>query len=145
MALRRIILSLFVMVLLGPTLATAGDFVYWKIPSPQHGQTFSYGSENRRAWLQRGNHLGLFIEFTNDPYVDRVTPRQYDDFSFHFPNVTLGKDGRTFYYHPPQQKAVPVAMKHPGLFGDDIRLLPSASLVVDQPHGWLTLTLLVRK
>jgi hypothetical protein len=119
----------------------AAEAHLWEISSPEHEQTFAYGSERSRAWEQRGNHLVLFIHFTNDPYVNIDEPRLYDDFSFDFPNVTLGPDHRTFYYHPGKGTAVPVAARQPGLFGEEIRLLPSSFLVTNKPHGWLTLTL----
>jgi hypothetical protein len=124
-------------------LAHAGDRHVWQVSSPHHEQTFTFGSERNRAWVQRGAHLGIVIHFTNDPYVDRIEPRLYDDFSFDFPNVRLGKDGHIFYYHPSDGKAVAVAEKYPGLFGQQVRLLPSSFLVIDKPHGWLTLTLVV--
>ena len=84
--------------LLLPALASAHLVV---VSSPTHGQTFAYGSEQHQAWCARGpdRHLALTTEFTNDPYVDRNNPRQFDDFIFDFPDVRLGADGRTFYYH----------------------------------------------
>jgi hypothetical protein len=120
------------------------DHGYWEIPSPDHAQTFAYGSEEHRAWVQRGNHLDLIISFTNEPYVDRSEPRQYDDFSFNFPSVVLGDDARTFYEVREREK-IPVAVKHPGPFGPEIGLLPSTFLVIAKPHGYLTLILVVNK
>jgi hypothetical protein len=115
----------------------------WRIESPDHAQTFAYGSERHRAWAEEGrhNHLVLFLSFTNDPYVSSIEPRQYDDFTFSFPNITLGKDGRTFYYHA-HGRSIAVAEKRSGFLGiEEIRLLPSAALVIDKPHGYLSLSL----
>jgi hypothetical protein len=118
----------------------------WVVPSPNHGQTFAFGSEQHRQWITvgRDRHLALSVEFTNDPYVDRTEPRQYDDFIFDFPSVTLGRDGRTFFYHAPGGRLVPVAVRHAGLFGiEAVDLLPSATLVMHKPHGFVSLELVV--
>jgi hypothetical protein len=126
-----------------PAIASAHLYV---VASPTHEQTFAYGSEQHQAWVVRGpdRHLAVVTEFTNDPYVDRIEPRQYDDFTFDFPNVRLGADGRTFYYHTPGGKAVAVAERYNGFLGlDEVRLLDNAVLIIKRPHGYLTLTLLV--
>jgi len=130
-------------VLVVPAIASAHLYV---IPSPTHEQTFAYGSERHQAWVTRGpdRHLAVVTQFTNDPYVSLIEPRQYDDFTFDFPNVRLGTDGRTFYYHPPGGKSVAVAERYHGLFGlDEVRLLDNAVLIIKRPHGYLTLNLLV--
>jgi hypothetical protein len=120
---------------------------FWCVPSPDHEQTFAYGSEQHRVWAERGRdrHLAVLLDLTNDPYVDRDNPRQYDDFTFSFPDVTLGKDGHTFYYHTSDGRSIPVASKSPDFLGiNEIHLLPNASLKVDKPHGYLSLTLLIQ-
>ena len=133
--------------LLGCAMASthAGAHLYL-IPSPTHEQTFAFGSERHQQWLARGadRHLALATEFTNDPYVDRVDPRQYDDFTFDFPDVRLGKDGRTFYYHAPNGQRVAVAERHRGFLGlEVVALLPGSQLLMKSPHGYLSLSLLV--
>ena len=43
---------------------------FWRIASPDHEQTFAYGSEQRRVWAERGpgiRHLAVLLDFTNDP------------------------------------------------------------------------------
>jgi hypothetical protein len=116
----------------------------WAVTSPNHAQTFAYGSERHRAWMTVGRHLAVAVEFTNDPYVDQDYPRRYDDFTFDFPNVVLGADDHTFYYRPSgKSRAIAVATRKPGLFGEQVSLLPSSDLLEDAPHGFLTLTLLV--
>jgi hypothetical protein len=120
----------------------------YAVASPTHAQTFAYGSEQHQAWVARGpdRHLAVVTEFTNDPYVDRIEPRQYDDFTFDFPDVRLGADGRTFYYQPPGGKAMAVAERYNGFLGlDEIRLLDNAVLIIKRPHGYLTLNLLVNE
>jgi hypothetical protein len=88
-------------------------------------------------------HLAIAMNFTNDPHVDIVNPRQYDDFIFDFPDVVLGRNGRTFYYQPPgSAHPVAVAERSRGFLGDEVRLLPSAQLLVRAPHGYLSLILL---
>jgi hypothetical protein len=120
----------------------------WAVTSPYHGQTFAYGTEWRRAWATspRGNprHLLLFLDYTNDPYIDNSNPREYDSFSFDFPSVRLQPDGRTFSYLAPNGRLIPVALKSSGFLGiEEIRLLPTSELIIDKPHGYLTLTLRV--
>ena len=116
----------------------------WSIASPNHEQTFAYGSEQSRFWFAQGHdkHLAVLLHLTNDPYVDRNNPRQYDDFTFSFPGVNLGKDGVTFYYHAFDGRSIPVASKRPGFLGAE--LLPNAVLVINKPHGYLSLTLLIQ-
>ena len=116
----------------------------WLVPSPDHEQTFAYGTETNRVWAQRGRnrHLVVLLNYTNDPFVDRINPRQYDNFTFSFPDVTLGRDGHTFYYYASDGRSVPVASKRPDFLGiNEIKLLPNAVLVVNQPHGYLSLQL----
>lgn len=129
--------------LASPAAAFAHVYV---ISSPTHEQTFAYGSERHQAWAMRGpdRHLALNTEFTNDPYVDRSNPRQYDDFVFNFPNVRLGADGVTFYYHAPNGRRVPVATRHKDFLGiSEIHLLDGSQLYIKKPHGYLTLGLVV--
>ena len=113
----------------------------WEVTSPDHAQTFTFGSERHREWIVRGHHLGVMIHFTNDPYVTQTEPRWYDDFSFDFPAIR--RKGNTFYYRPAGHRPVAVATVRSGLFGDDVRLLPSSFLVVNKVRGFLTLTLIV--
>jgi len=118
----------------------------WRVASADHDQTFAYGSETNRVWAERGRdrHLAVLLSFTNDPFVDRMNPRQYDNFTFTFPAVRLGKDGHIFYYRTPDGHTVPVAEKRRDFLGiDEIKLLPNAALIVNQPHGYLSLTLAV--
>ena len=120
---------------------------FWRVASPDHEQTWVYGSEQRRVWAERGRdrHLEVLLDFTNDPYVDRTSPRQYDYFSFSFPGVTLGGDGHTFYYHAANGRSIPVASKRPDFLGiNEIHLLSNASLIVDKPHGYLSLTIVIQ-
>lgn len=116
------------------------------IVSPDHAQTFVFGTETQRAWTEIGPHkrLGLILHYTNDPYVDRDNPRRYDSFIFSFPSVELGADGRAFYYRAPGGHLVPVARKRPDLFGfDEIKLLPNARVEVNSPDGFLSVTIVV--
>jgi hypothetical protein len=122
----------------------AGSSRFYRVPSPDHEQTFSYGSESNRVWAQWGSdhHLALLLNFTNDPFVDRQNPRQYDNFVFSFPDVKLGRDGHTFYYHAPDGRTIPVAGKRPDFLGiNEIKLLPNAEVIIEKPHGYLSLTL----
>lgn len=116
----------------------------WQVVSPDHGQTFTYGSEQRRSWCTRNNHLAVLLDYTNDPYVDRINVRQYDYFTFGFPQIVLGPDKRTFYYHTPDGRSIAVAHKTNGFLGiEETKLLSNAYLTIKKPHGKLTLTLTV--
>jgi hypothetical protein len=138
------ILCLAAGLLLAVSSSRAQASQVWSITSPNHEQTFAYGTESHRSWSARGNHLLLFIDFTNDPFVDRGNPRQYDSFSFDFPQVKLQPDGRTFSYRAPGGRLIPVARRQPGFLGiEEIELLPTCDLLVVDPHGYLTLTLQV--
>ena len=141
------LLLLSVMVsLLGMSNAPAAPRHVWTVTSPDHEQTFSYGSEQNRVWATRGSdrHLAVLLTYTNDPYVSRTEPRQTDNFTFGFPGVTLGKDGRTFYLHTDDGRSIPVAVKREDFFGiDEIKLLPGAELIVRKPHGYITLSLVI--
>ena len=126
--------------------AQADSSHFWQVVSPDHEQTWADGMEQNRVWAERGRdrHLVVLMEFTNDPFVDRQNPREYDNFSFAFPGVTLGKDGRTFYYRTPEGRSIPIAAKRADFFGiNEIHLLPNASLIVHRPHGYLTLALAI--
>ncbi len=70
--------------LLVATIATARGEI-WKVGSPDHRQTYAYGSERHRQRLLLGKHLGIYMEFTNDPYVGWTETRQFDDFVFGSP------------------------------------------------------------
>jgi hypothetical protein len=140
---KSIFLMLGACFLAAPLAASAHAYL---IPSPTHEQTYAYGSERHQQWMTSGRdrHLALAAEFTNDPYVDRIETRQYDDFIFDFPNVRLGADGRTFYYRAPNGRSVPVAQRYSGFLGlDEVRLLDTSSLVITKPHGYLSLMLIV--
>jgi hypothetical protein len=120
---------------------------FWHVASPDHEQTFSYGTETNRVWAERGRdrHLAVLLNYTSDPFVDREHPRQYDNFTFSFPGVTLGKDGHTFYYHTSDGRSIPVASKRPDFLGiNEIHLLPNASLIIKKPHGYLSLSLVIQ-
>ncbi len=114
------------------------------VASPDHGQTWALGTETRRVWGQNGRHLVLYLDFTNDPYVDRENPRQYDYFIFTFPQVRLGASGHVFYCRQ-DGRSVPVAVKAPDVLGvTEVHLLPNAQLLIAHPHGYLSLALQVR-
>lgn len=140
-------LEMVALLLFNPTPARAYTQHVWELTSPDHNQTFAYGTEQNRVWVTRGKerHLALLLSYTNDPFVDRNNPRQYDNFTFNFPNVKLGSDGHTYYYRTPDGRSLPVAVKRSDFLGiDEIKLLPSSYLVIKKPHGYLTLTLVIQ-
>jgi hypothetical protein len=117
----------------------------WRLTSPNHGQTYAYGSEQSHTWKMwpPDNHLALCATFDNNPFAEGSNQR-FDNFLFHFPEVKLGSDGETFFYRPSKGLALPVAARRRGLLGiTEIKLLPTAFLQVRKVHGYLTLTLIV--
>jgi hypothetical protein len=120
--------------------ASATDH-FWKLVSPDHEQTFAFGTETNHVWRLWGGHLALLLTFTNDPYVSVDYPRRWDNFRFDFPNVRIGSDGRTFYYHTKGGRRIPVAIIRPGFLGEQVRLLPNATDVVSRPSGYITVYL----
>ena len=141
----RSVLALFVsLMLLNPAKA---DFPrVWTAESSDHGQTYSFGSEQSRVWTELGSdhHLAVYTTFTNDPYAEGSANRRYDYFTFNFPQVKLGSDGRTFEYHTREGREIPVALRKRDFFGiEEIRLLPSSSLEIRKKHGYLSLILVI--
>ncbi len=131
--------------IVGATGAQAAQERVWHIGSPDHGQTFAYGSEQNRVWHAwgRDQHLALQLDYTNDPFVSRSEPRQYDNFIFNFPNIRLGKFDQVFYLHTNDGHNIPVAAKQDALLGTEIKLLPTAQVIVRKPHGYVTVTIVV--
>lgn len=112
---------------------------FWQLTSPDHGQTWAYGTENNRAWKLWGGHLALLVTYTNDPFVDWQNPRQWETFRFDFPRVRIGSDGRTFHYHTADGRSIAVAAIRPGFLGiKEVKLLPNANAVVNTRGGYLT-------
>ncbi len=115
---------------------------FWELTSPDHAQTWAYGNETNRVWKDWRGHLALLLTFTNDPDVGWDNPRQWDNFRFDFPNLRLGADGRTFYYHTAEGRRIPVATRRPDFLGiDEVKLLPSAHAVISRPSGTITVSL----
>lgn len=117
----------------------------WAEISPDHGQTYAYGSVTAKSWHRVGSnqHLALYATFDNGPWAQGGGLR-YDYFTFNFPHITLGSDGETFYYTTSSGRKVPVAKIVNGfLWTKDIKLLPNAYLIIRKKHGYLTVTLLI--
>jgi hypothetical protein len=121
---------------------TADTAHFWQVFSPDHEQTYAYGTETNRFWKLWRGHLALFLEFSNDPAVDRNNPRQYDNFRFDFPTIRIGANGDTLYLHTEDGRRIPVASLWHDFFGfEEVRLLPNANVIVDRPHGYITVHL----
>ncbi len=117
---------------------------YWRITSPDHGQTYSYGMEQNRVWTQWGQHLALLLTYTNDPFVDRSNPRMTDNLTFHFRNIVLGRHGSTFYYTTRTGRKIPVAQKKADFFGiNEVHLLPEAVVLVEKLHGYVSAVIIL--
>jgi hypothetical protein len=130
--------------LAGGSLARAGQQI-WYVTSPDHGQTYAYGSETNHSWTIGGsnNHLALNATYSNGPWAQGSNVL-YDNFIFNFPQVKLGSGGHTFFYHASNGLNLPVARRQSGFLGiTQIKLLPTAYLVTKKKHGFLTQTLVI--
>ena len=85
---KRFLYALVLGVSLALTSPASARNYFWQLTSPDHGQTWAYGSENDRVWKRWGNHLALLLTYTNDPFVDWQNPRQWENFRFDFPGVS---------------------------------------------------------
>ncbi len=76
---KRTVITILVML---AVVASADTRHFWRVASPDHEQTFTYGTETNRIWAERGRdrHLVLLLDFTNDPYVDRAEPEAVRQF-----------------------------------------------------------------
>jgi hypothetical protein len=134
---------LAVIFVMGPVRAFGGQ---WLLVSPDHDQSFAYGSEMSRQWVESPpGTLALTMVFTNDPHVDQVKPRQYLDFIFHFPQLHLDRKSQIFFYTAPDRRSIPVARINGGFLGfKAIDLLPLCRVEVKAHRGFLTVILLVQ-
>ncbi len=116
----------------------------WRVSSPDRHQTFAYGTESDRKFADWRGHLALLLTYTNDPFVDRMNWRQWDNFRFDFPQIKRDKDFRTFYFVAADGRHIPVAEKRPDFLGiNEVKLLPTSQLVVNKVRGLVTVSLLV--
>jgi len=126
------------------SVARAGQQI-WYVASPNHGQTYAYGSEVSHQWtsLGRDHHLGLYATYSNQPFAQGGNTRT-DNFTFSFPQIKLGPGGNTFFYHASNGLNLPVARRQSGFLGiTEIKLLPTAYLQTKKQHGYLTMTMVV--
>jgi len=85
----------------------------------------------------------LLLDFTNDPFVDRDSPRQYDNFTFPFPRDP-GKDGTPIISYAGRDAPSPWRAKQ-AVF---LAVKKFASLQMPpyrrKPNGYLSLSLVIR-
>lgn len=113
------------------------------IGSPDHAQTFAYGSIiGHQLYVERGtNALVARITFSNFPYYDDDQPRREESFDFRFPGVQLNPAHRTFCARSGHGDLIPVARFREGLACGWIDLAPGAKMYLVKESGRVTATL----
>lgn len=113
------------------------------IKSPDHAQTFAYGSMISHQLYAGGTtgELGARITFSNLPYYDDDQPRGDEAFDFHFPGVQLDRARGTLFVRSRHGEMIPVARSHEGLLCRWIDLAPSAKIYLLKEHGRVTAVL----
>jgi len=113
------------------------------VTSPNHSQTFAYGSMISHQ-LCRGGTAGELvarITFSNLPYYDDDQPRRDESFDFYFPNVQLNSARQTFSARSRRGKLIPVARYREGMACGWIDLVPGAKIYLLKESGRVTATL----
>lgn len=118
-----------------------GDAI--SITSPNHAQTFAYGSMiSHQLYLGRAaGDLMAQITFSNSPYYDDDQPRRDESFDFHFPGVQFDSARNTFFAKTGHGEMIPIARVRQGLACGWIDLAPGAKMYLVKESGRVTATL----
>ena len=113
------------------------------ITSPNHAQTFAYGSMiSHQLYLGRaGGDLVAQLTFSNSPYYDDDQPRTDESFDFHFPGVHFDSGRNTFFARSHHGELIPVARVRQGVAYRWIELAPGAKMYLVKQSGRVTATL----
>ena len=113
------------------------------ITSPNHAQTFAYGSMISHQLYRDGRAAELVAQmtFSNLPYYDDDQPRRDESFDFHFPTVHFDSARQTFFARSEHGELIPVARYREGLVCGWIDLAPGAKMYLVKEHGRVTATL----
>jgi hypothetical protein len=114
-----------------------------RITSPDHAQTFAYGSMiDHQLYLDHtAGELAARITFSNLPYSDDNDPRRDELFEFRFPRVHLDSARRTFFARGGDGELIPIArFRRDGECGW-ADLAPGAKIYLVKESGRVTATL----
>jgi hypothetical protein len=115
------------------------------VTSPDHAQTFAYGSMIWHQLYVERNELVVRITFSNLPYYDDDQLRRDESFDFSFPTVRLDSGRRTFVARTGHDELIPVARFREGLACRWVDLAPGAKMYLVKDHGRVTATLTATK
>jgi hypothetical protein len=113
------------------------------ITSPNHAQTFAYGSMiSHQLYLDRAaGDLVARITFSNSPYYDDDQPRRDESFDFHFPGVQFNSAQHMFLARSGHGKLIAVARYREGLACGWVDLAPGAKVYLVKESGRVTATI----
>jgi hypothetical protein len=113
------------------------------INSPSHGETLSESSilSEGLHWNARLQRLTAVITFSNEDYASDSTQRHDDTLTFALPGVRYDEAGNVFYTTARNGERTPIAKFAPMLFGKVIKLLPGATVYVEQAYGNISVKL----
>jgi hypothetical protein len=131
--------------LLAVTITCQSQAATLTIASPNQGQTRSDSSIISRGlhWKTTQQRLTAVITFSNVDYVLQADPRETDTFAFALPGVRYDDAKNVFYTISKNGQRTPIAEFRRVLFGQEIELLPSATIYAENDHGNVTVRLLV--
>jgi hypothetical protein len=112
------------------------------ITSPDHAQTFAYGSMIwHQLYLDAAGELAARITFSNLPYVGDGEPRCDEPFDFRFPGVRFDSARRTFLARGSRSELIPVARFREGSASGWIDLARGTKIYFVKESGRVTATL----
>lgn len=134
-------MAILLAILFAGVAAAAADAI--SITSPDHAQTFAYGSmiSHQFFYNRRAGELAAQITFSNSPYYGDDQPRRDEAFDFHFPGVQLDSTQRIFVVRSKHGELIPVARFRKGLACGWIDLAPGAKIYLQKESGRVTATL----
>jgi hypothetical protein len=110
-----------------------------KITSPDHPQTYAYGSTTWRQLYLEPSNGGLIarITFSNLPYAGDDNPRRDEPFDFQFPGVRFDRAQSAFFVRGRRGELIPVARFRGGP-ACRIDLAPGAKMYLLKESGRVT-------
>jgi hypothetical protein len=115
------------------------------VESPDRGQTASDSSMLSQAfrWNPQTHEFKVLTTFSNLQYVCDTETRKDDTFPFLLPGVRYDAESQQFYATSADGRRMAVARWHKRFGGDEIQLLPNATLRVDDHGGNVSVALVV--
>ena len=113
------------------------------VASPDHAQTYAYGSVTwRQLYLTRTRgELAARITFSNVPFADSNEPRRDESFDFRFPGIQVDVAQHVFVAKGRRGESIPVAWFRGDLSIGWIKLAPNAKIYLLKENGRVTATL----